>query len=120
MDGVTILNTWTTLVVTNWIGGMMTVTFASVTIAFLIFLIIAVINGIVEHYWRGVAIGICGCVASAALTLFSFYVIGGQLKEITRYEVTISDDVSFNEFMEQYTILKQRGDIYTVEDKNNA
>lgn len=119
MDGVTILNTWTEVHVTNWIGGLITVIFMSITVAFLLFLIVSVINGIIEHYWRGVAIGICCCVTSAALTLFSFQVIG-QPKCVTIYEVTMSDDVSFNEFMERYTIISQRGNIYKVEDKNNA
>ena len=119
MDGVTILNTWTEVHITNWIGDLVTFMFMLITIAFLLFLIISVINGIIEHYWRGVAIGICYCVTSAALTLFSFQVIG-QPKRVTIYEVTISDDVSFNKFMERYTIISQRGNIYKVEDKNNA
>lgn len=34
-----------------------------------------------------------------------------------RYEVTVSDDVSLNEFLERYDIVSVRGDIYTVKEK---
>ncbi len=35
----------------------------------------------------------------------------------THYEVTISDEVNFNEFNERYEILDQDGKIYTVREK---
>lgn len=33
----------------------------------------------------------------------------------TQYKVTISDNVSFKEFNEKYEVIKQEGDIFTVE-----
>ncbi len=35
----------------------------------------------------------------------------------TRYEVSITDEVSFNEFTQYYKIIDQRGDIYVVEER---
>lgn len=36
----------------------------------------------------------------------------------THYQVTISDDVNLNEFLEYYEIIGQNGKIYTVREKN--
>lgn len=35
----------------------------------------------------------------------------------TRYEVSITDEVSFNEFTQHYKIIDQRGEIYVVEER---
>lgn len=35
----------------------------------------------------------------------------------TKYQVIISDDVNFGEFMKKYEILNQEGEIYTVREK---
>lgn len=37
----------------------------------------------------------------------------------TRYEVTISDDVNFNEFNSRYEVVKQNGLIYTIIEKTD-
>ena len=37
----------------------------------------------------------------------------------THYKVTISDEVSMNEFLEQYEIVDQEGKIYTIKEKEN-
>lgn len=37
----------------------------------------------------------------------------------TRYEVTISNDVNFNEFTSKYQVVKQEGLIYTIVEKTN-
>ena len=37
----------------------------------------------------------------------------------TRYEVTISNDVNFNEFTSKYQVVKQDGLIYTIVEKTN-
>ena len=36
----------------------------------------------------------------------------------THYKVTISDEVSMNDFLERYEILSQEGKIYTVRERN--
>lgn len=35
----------------------------------------------------------------------------------THYKVTISDEVSMNEFLEQYEIIDQEGKIYTIKER---
>lgn len=37
----------------------------------------------------------------------------------TRYEVTISDEVNFNEFNSKYEVVKHEGLIYTIVEKTN-
>lgn len=55
-----------------------------------------------------------------------FGLIGGAVAEDclvkpaeyeTHYKVTISDEVSMDEFLEQYEILDQEGKIYTIKEK---
>lgn len=38
----------------------------------------------------------------------------------THYKVLISDEVSMNEFLEEYEIIDQEGKIYTVKEKENV
>jgi hypothetical protein len=38
----------------------------------------------------------------------------------THYKVTISDEVSMNEFLERYEILDQEGKIYTVRERDGV
>ena len=37
----------------------------------------------------------------------------------TRYEVTVSDEVNFNEFNSKYEVVEQNGLIYTIIEKTN-
>lgn len=37
--------------------------------------------------------------------------------EITRYEVTISDEVNYNEFAEKYNVIEERGKILVIEER---
>lgn len=37
----------------------------------------------------------------------------------TRYEVTINDDVNFNEFTSKYEVVKHEGLLYTIIEKTN-
>jgi hypothetical protein len=37
-----------------------------------------------------------------------------------QYKVTISDEVSMNEFLEKYEIIEQEGKIYTIEEKSTV
>lgn len=38
-------------------------------------------------------------------------------KEYTYYQVTISDEVTFNEVYEKYEVIKQEGEIFTIREK---
>ena len=37
----------------------------------------------------------------------------------TQYKVTVSDEVSMNDFLERYEIVSQEGKIYTVRERND-
>lgn len=60
---------------------------------------------------------------SWASAFLAFIIIGLALflcsvkKEETRYECAIDDTVSFNEVMENYEVVEQRGDIWVLRDK---
>ena len=54
----------------------------------------------------GIAGGWTGAISSESLTTGD-----------TTYDVIIGDNVSFNEFAEQYEIISQNGSIYTVKEK---
>lgn len=38
--------------------------------------------------------------------------------EVTTYQVILNDDVSYNEFIEKYEVIKQEGRIYTIYEKD--
>ena len=38
----------------------------------------------------------------------------------TQYKVSVSDEVSMNEFLEQYEIIEQQGKIYTVREREQV
>lgn len=57
-------------------------------------------------------LGVIGVVIGLALILYGF----SDKARSLRYEVTISDDVSLDEFAQKYEIIKQRGSIYTVRE----
>ena len=46
-----------------------------------------------------------------------FGIHGTPTEYETQYKVTISDEVNFNEFTEQYEIIDQEGKIYTVRER---
>lgn len=67
-------------------------------------------------------------VPSFVMILFTLFSIVMSIYEFThlpenkyqtRYEVTISDDVNFNEFNSRYEVVKQNGLIYTIVEKTD-
>lgn len=66
------------------------------------------------------------CITCIVVLIFSTigaFVCGAISDEVTvpngevRYEVLISDDISFAEVIEKYDIIEQRGEIFVVEEK---
>ena len=61
---------------------------------------------------------VMGIIVGIALGCFIGAAFGSCLSTTTSYEtqykVTISDEVSMNEFLERYEIIEQEGKIYTV------
>lgn len=42
-----------------------------------------------------------------------------EAKEVTRYEVILTEDVSYRDFTNKYKVIEERGDILVVEEKIN-
>lgn len=61
-----------------------------------------------------------GFIVGGIMLVLTFFIIAiptGFGKKTTRYEVTISSSVSFQELNEHYNIIDQQGLIYTLEEK---
>lgn len=62
-----------------------------------------------------------GILALVSIVSAVILFIVGSFKEIPtgkyKYEVTISDEVNFNEFSDKYKVLEQRGEIYVVKER---
>ena len=70
--------------------------------------------------------GFSGCIVGIACigVLISFFVGGAAAigcstltAYVTEYKVIISDEVSMNEFMDNYEILDREGKIYTIRER---
>lgn len=54
-----------------------------------------------------------------AISVISLLLVVGSFSgtHAQRYEVSLSENKDMKEFLERYTVVEQRGQIYTVEDK---
>ena len=117
MTGVEILATQEVATVfgMNWNALLFTVAICGFFGAFLFgFCLIGLWN-----WWKR---ALCGFGVALVLTLL----IGGAayqndkpLEYETQYKVTISDEVSMNDFLDRYEIVSQEGKIYTVRERND-
>lgn len=90
-----------------------------IVIFFVYFAIFGVISLMNAHF-DGVEAVVIAAVAATIATLLPFFAIKyHNANELTpeRYAVTISDDVSMNEFTDNYTIVEQKGNVYIIEVK---
>ena len=59
-----------------------------------------------------------GWIIGIAAGLLAGILVGlTEIEHYETYKVTISDEVSMNEFMDKYEILNQDGKIYTVKER---
>ncbi len=65
-----------------------------------------------------VGLMIFGILAGAFVGLIPGIGMGVPTEYKTQYKVTISDEVSMNEFLERYEIVDQDGKIYTVRERD--
>ena len=108
MNGVEILNSYQ-IIKTSW----------GICFEGIIFLILLIICAIIMIHFmkKGDFVAIAFFVG-----VFLFFVTSiisfsqGNKTEITRYEVIISDEVSYNEFTEKYNVIERRGKIFVVEE----
>lgn len=105
MEGVTILNT-----IPAFNSAELTGMLAGCTFAMLIITLIILGNDV--PIWIG--------ITSVVLTLLLFISVLITLfipSQPERYKVSISDDVTFNDFMERYKIVDERGQLFIVEER---
>lgn len=117
MSGVEILNQYEVVTRTTF-------SWSSFGWGCLIALIIGVIISfiITMDYFDWISFLICSAIIVTVLCLLIGFVAGFILcpkaTEIeTRYEVSISPEVSMQEFLNKYEIIETRGSIYTVREK---
>ena len=60
-----------------------------------------------------------GALLGVILGLLSVAIFSEPSEYETQYKVTISDEVSVNDFLERYEIIDQEGKIYTVRERND-
>ena len=107
IEGITILNKIAVTGVPSWV-------LISAAAILIIGLIVFAISIIAEWpTWTA--------IVSTTIVLLIWFICG--ILNITiktgeyRYECTIDDSVSYNEVVENYKIVEQRGDIWVLEDK---
>nr|DAW27194.1 MAG TPA: hypothetical protein [Caudoviricetes sp.] len=77
---------------------------------------------LVYSFWGGFEDIVAALLLAAIATLLSFFAIkSNNVNELLpeRYAVNISDEVSMNEFTDNYTIVEQKGNVYIIEVKDN-
>ena len=114
MEGVEILST--SEVVVGYVFNVKVYLIALVIITGLMTLASCFYGG---FHFEEVVIGlITGVVFGAIFGIFPAMQVTPSEYE-TRYKVTVSDEVSMNEFLDRYEIINQEGKIYTVRERNN-
>lgn len=92
-----------------------------VAIFFIVFAFFGIMF-LVYSYLGGFEDIVAASIMAAIVTLISFFAIKSHnANELNpeRYAVTISDEVSMNEFVGNYTIVEQKGNVYIIEVKDN-
>lgn len=51
--------------------------------------------------------------------IFCIFFISKEKVPVTRYEVILNNEITFNDFNDRYKVMEERGDILVVEEKNN-
>ena len=64
-----------------------------------------------------IGIGFIGSLAGIMLGALFVVLTGTPIEYDLRYKVTISDEVSMNEFFEKYEVINTEGKIYTVRER---
>lgn len=107
VEGITILNTTAITGLPTWVSVLAFVIFF---IGAIVFAVSMILNGPV---WVTASSLMIGLIIMIACGIFKYTVKTGEY----RYECIIDDSVSYNEVVENYKIVEQRGDIWVLEDK---
>lgn len=107
VEGITILNTTAITGLPTWVSVLAFVIFF---IGAIVFAVSMILDGPV---WVTASSLMIGLIIMIACGIFKYTVKTGEY----RYECIIDDSVSYNEVVENYKIVEQRGDIWVLEDK---
>lgn len=114
LKGVTILNSYD-IIIPEWHDTIFrTVVFSIIAVSGIALIIYLLLDS------KRIKDALTPSVIIVLFTLLSIFVsIHGfthlpENKYQTRYEVTVSDDVNFNEFNSKYEVVTQKGLIYTI------
>ena len=116
IDGITVLNTYEVVTKTAfswqgfWIG-------ASIVAVIALIAAIMACDNLVEFF---TIFGIAGVIFGTIFGfVFGISLMPKNIEYVSEYEVTISDEVSMNDFYNRYEIIEQRGEIYVIREKEN-
>lgn len=116
MNGVEILTSEEVVVKSAFNWNAWFITFAAV---FVVFIVVGLIMSLRENEDAPLFVfAIFGVVSGLLLGCIPGVEMPTPTEYKTQYEVTISDDVSMNEFMEKYEIIEQDGKLYTVRERD--
>ena len=89
--------------------------------AFALFILGGFVAGLFERdFWLTFWVIFIGAGFSVVLGIFAGIVSYDEVTDCyTEYKVTVSDEVSMNEFLERYEIIDQEGKIYTVVERED-
>ena len=110
MNGVTILNSYEYLTNMASIVGSITLFIGFLAASIVIFITL------LNHKFRGFGMEYAIFIGLVALTITVGCLIPEKKYE-TRYQVTVDDSVSMNEFQNKYEIIRVDGKIYTVNER---
>ena len=107
-----ILNVGTATI--DYLGGW-SVSVIILVICGTISLITGFLIGIWGYDFVGMVLWVMGVIC--VFVAFYDYKTNNPVK-VTTYQVILDDDVSYNEFIEKYEVIKQEGRIYTIYEKD--
>lgn len=108
VEGITVLNKVAVTGLPSWV-------MVSAAVMLIIGAIVFVISIIMVDWpiWTAIIPFISAVLIAVICVFLSLIIKTGEY----RYECIIDDSVSYNEVVENYKIIKQRGDIWVLEDK---
>ena len=107
VEGITILNKTDITGLPTWVSVLAFIVFVT---GLIVFAVSMILDGPV---WITTSSLMISLIVMVACGTFKYTVKTGEY----RYECIIDDSVSYNEVVENYKIVEQRGDIWVLEDK---
>ena len=107
VEGITILNKTAITGLPTWVSVLAFIIFVT---GLIVFAVSMILDGPV---WITTSSLMISLIVMVACGTFKYTVKTGEY----RYEYIIDDSVSYNEVVENYKIVEQRGDIWVLEDK---